>query len=122
MLEYLIWFLLGSIIYSIVEKAISFSETKKTYRTISAVNSVLIHSLQTEMKNAMKVKHGCMHLSDKLTDALVYSVIKKDEKFLETWKETVFYTVLSSVPEREREKFEFMPIKEALEYLDIKEK
>ena len=121
MLEYLIWFLLGSIIYSIVDRSINRHETKKTYRTMSAINSVIIHSLHTEIDNAMKVKHRCLLQSDKLTDALVNSIIKKDRSFLYTWKKTVYLTVLSTVPEQQRHTFEFMGLDEALEHLKIKE-
>ena len=121
MIEYLIWFLLGSIIYSIVDKSINLHETKKTYRTMSAINSVIMHSLHTEIEGAMRVKHSCLLQSDKLTDALVYSVIKKDKSFLDSWKNTVYFTILSSVPEKQRDVFEFMKLEDAIKYLNIKE-
>lgn len=88
---------------------------------MSAVNSVIIHSLHTEIDNAMKVKHRCLLQSDKLTDALVNSIIEKDRSFLYTWKKTVYLTVLSTVPEQQRYTFELMGLEEALEYLKIKE-
>ncbi len=119
MLDAAFWFFLGCSLYALISFLIGARKVKNTYKTINAVNSILIHSLHTEILNAFEVKIASMKMTQ-LSDQIILSVARKDAEFLRTWKDTVHTTILSTVPENHRRDFVLMSLEEAKEALELK--
>ena len=112
------WFLLGSLVCMLLGITFLGKQYNKIVDFLSALTSVVIHSMHTEIKSAAKVKHSHMKMSD-LPDDVVYSIIKKDSQFLSTWRQTAFFIVYSSLPIAMKNKFQFLTLDEAAKILDI---
>ena len=120
MFDSIVWFFLGASFYALLNSLLTHKETKRIYKTMSALNSVVMHSLHTEIKHAMGVKHASMKMTTQLPTQVVNSIIKKDEQFLDKWKNVSYITILSTVPERYQDKFTLMDLDEATDFLKVK--
>ena len=118
MLTNLMWFLLGSLVCMLLSITFLGKQYNKIVDFLSALTSVVIHSMHTEIKSAAKVKHAHMKMSD-LPDDVLYSIIKKDSQFLSTWRQTAFFIIHSNLPIAMKNKFQFLTLDEATKILDI---